>query len=86
MKVTKIPAECNAYSLDFSDKVVFIALMEELASSVICNRECQINQTTIPPIHAERMLKILSGIGCRTGLGEDYSDVMEHKVNLPVAK
>lgn len=40
MKVTKVPSEVNAYTLSFSDKVVFIALMEELASSVICDREC----------------------------------------------
>lgn len=86
MKVTKIPAERNTYSLDFSDKVVFIALMEELASSVICDRECQINQATIPPIHAEKMLKILSDIGCRTGLGETYEDIIEQKENLSVAK
>lgn len=86
MKVTKIPAERNAYSLDFSDKVMFIALMEELASCVICEESCQINNAHIPPIHAERMLKILSDIGCRTGLGSDYNDVMTQKANLPKAE
>lgn len=82
MKVTKIPAERNAYSLDFSDKVVFITLMEELASCVICEEPCQINNAHIPPIHAERMLKILSDIGCRTGLGEDYNNIMAQKENF----
>ena len=35
MKVTKVPGEINAYTLSFSDKVVFIALMKELVSCVI---------------------------------------------------
>ena len=85
MKVTKVPAERNAYSLDFSDKVVFIDLMNELASCVITEESCRINNVHILPSHAERMLKILSDIGCRTALGGDYNDVITQKANLPKA-
>lgn len=83
MKVTKVPAEINAYTLSFSDKVVLIALMEELASCVICEESCQINSAQIPPIHVEKILKILSDIGCRTGLGETYEDIINHRDKDP---
>ena len=35
MKVTKIPAELNAYTLSFSDKVLFIETMDAIAAAVL---------------------------------------------------
>ena len=86
MKVTKVPAEINAYTLSFSDKVVFIALIEALAQCVIYETNFRINDECISLEHAKKIFKTLSDLGCRTGLGESYEDIIEQKENLSVAK
>lgn len=86
MKITKVPAERNAYSLDFSDKVVFIDLIEALAQCVVSETSFRMNDKSISLTHAEKMLKILSDVGCRTGLGETYEDIIEKKENLSATK
>lgn len=86
MKVTKVPSEINAYTLSFSDKVVFIALMEALTQCVISETNFRINDEYISLIHAKKIFKILSDLGCRTGLGETYEDIIKQKENVSVAK
>lgn len=86
MKVTKVPAEINAYTLSFSDKVAFIALMDALAQCVISETNFRINDECISLTHAKKIFKTLSDLGCRTGLGETYEDIIEQKENFSIAK
>lgn len=86
MKVTKVPAEINAYTLSFSDKVTFIPLIEALAQCVVSETNFRINDECISLTHAKKIFKTLSDIGCRTGLGETYEDIIEQKENFSVAK
>lgn len=86
MKVTKTPTEVNAYTLSFSDKVLFISLMDQLAVSFINDRSCKINDKIILTIQVEKMLKTLSIIGCRTSLGESYEDIAVYKANSATSK
>lgn len=83
MKVTKIPAELNAYTLSFSDKVLFIETMDALASAVLCKDGLYVGNSHIEAEKTERMFKVLSDIGCRTSLGEDYADIINHRDKDP---
>lgn len=82
MKVTKIPAEINAYTLSFSDKVLFIETMDALAGAILCKDGIYVGNNHIEAEKTERMFKVLSDIGCRTSLGEDYADIMAQKENF----
>lgn len=77
MKVTKIPAEINAYTLSFSDKVLFIEIMNNLAAAVLCKDDIYVGSSNIEAEKAEKIFKVLSDLGCRTNLGRTYEDIIK---------
>lgn len=82
MKTVKQQAEVLFHELDFSDKVVLLPIMNMLAESVKNNEDIEItvivnNTSFIEPEQASKTLKVLSGLGCRTSLGESYEDIIK---------
>lgn len=83
MKVTKVPAEINAYTLSFSDKVLFIETMNAFAGAILCKDGIYVGNNRIEAEKTERIFKVLSDIGCRTSLGETYEDIINHRDKDP---
>lgn len=82
MKTVKQQAEVLFHELDFSDKVVLLPIMDMLAESVKNNEDVEItvlanNTFFIEPEQANKTLKVLSDLGCRTSLGESYEDIIK---------
>lgn len=83
MKTVKQQAEVLFHELDFSDKVVLLPIMNMLAESVknqnnmtIIIEETDIS-TYLTPVETNKVLKVLSDLGCRTSLGESYEDIIK---------
>lgn len=82
MKTVKQQVEISFKSLDFSDKVVMLPIMEMLAESVKENKNIEITITVgntwhLEPKYARKALKILSDLDCRTPVGENYEDIVK---------
>lgn len=82
MKTIKQQAEVSFNSLDFSDKVMLLPIMNMLAESVKENESTEITITVgstwhLEPKYAKKALKVLSDLGCRTPLGESYEDIVK---------
>lgn len=85
MKTVKQQAEVSFQSLDFTDKVVMLPLMNLFAASIRANMK--VNATIdmdenmvnayITPEQTKKIFKVLSDLGCRTSLGENYEDVIK---------
>lgn len=76
MKDIRTTIEVNAHILNFSDKVVMISLMDALTVSIKENNTLTISNIELPREMTEKMMQVLSNIGCRNSLGESYSDIM----------
>lgn len=82
MKTVKQQAEVLFQSLDFADKVVMLPIMEMLAESIKENENIEITITVgntwhLEPKYARKALKVLSDLGCRTPLDENYEDIIK---------
>lgn len=82
MKTIKQQAEVSFKLLDFADKVVMLPIMNMLADSVKNSENIEItiipdNTWYMEPEYAEKALKVLSNLGCRTSLGENYEDIVK---------
>lgn len=81
MKTLKQQIEISFKLLNFTDKVIMLPIMDALASSIkrkiflrICNKA--INED-IDQKQAKKIFKVLSDLGCRTSLGENYEDIIK---------
>lgn len=85
MKTVKQQAEISFKLLDFADKVVMLPIIDRFANAIRTNCDISImelnshdNRTTEITIdNAKKMFKILSDLGCRTSLGENYEDIIK---------
>lgn len=83
MKTIVKQVEVPFHKLEFIDKVVMLPIMDKLALSVMTEEDLSIKTETddFPIIvsagKSERILKVLSDLGCRTSLGESYEDVIK---------
>lgn len=75
MRDIKTTVEVNAHILSFSDKIVLVPLMDALTFSIENKVPLTINNVEMPQENAEKMMQILSDVGCRNSLGESYHDI-----------
>lgn len=75
MKDIKTTVETNAHILSFSDKIVLVPLMDALTMTIKENTPLTINSIEMQQKIAEKMMQVLSDLGCRNSLGESYQDV-----------
>ena len=82
MKTVKQPAEVLFKSLDFTDKVVMLPLMDKLSHALSSTGDLELRTDNACDIliekqHVKKMFKVLSDLGCRTSLGESYEDIVK---------
>lgn len=83
MKTVKQQAEVSFKLLDFADKVVMLPIMNMLTESVKADKNMDIMieetdvSTYLTPIETKKIFKVLSDLGCRTSLGENYEDIIK---------
>ena len=85
MKTVKQQAEVSFKLLDFADKVVMLPIMDKLALSIMTEEDLSIKTETdnfpitVSAGKSERILKVLSDLGCRTSRGESYEDIVKSR-------
>ena len=83
MKTIKQQTEVSFKLLDFADKVVMLPLMNMFAAAIRANMKIDIMITEdmsneyITPEQTKKIFKLLSDLGCRTSLGENYEDIIK---------
>lgn len=83
MKTIKQQAEVSFQALDFTDKVVMLPLMNMFAASIRANMKVDVMITENMPNEyitseqTKKIFKVLSDLGCRTSLGENYEDIVK---------
>lgn len=81
MKTIKQQAEVLFQSLDFTDKVMILPIMDKLAESIKNNTNLRISADnsfiSIPLETAKKIFKILNDLDCCTSLGENYKDIIK---------